>query len=679
MAHKGSVKGRVNESTSRSTTSSANAGESMADKVESEPNPRSGLDRGTPPFTVKERPATKDYRSFAANMFGTAAFKMLEWLTPGAIQEMSRQAAQFRTDNQASTPSRNEHEPKSPSVQTKAMDEKQTACPTKDPSDASTKQTQAPQNVSDFAIESCTTLSTEMEKPASRDSATTDQARVDGGPESVREKDDPNNRWQQSGVRSTAKRRNSNARVRTSAAKPKRQLSIDPYPQEGISDESISPNMVRSPGWGTYNEKTPRAVKSGNATIPRPISQLTTAGYFDDVSLEKMPPPKPTEVKAKLGRSQMDGTKSSGSSSPKEVVAASPRIPSGASSSDQSQEAETPESESSLQGFYPQALRRLDAEAIDFLCDVVQDLNLQYEDHLLEPQTVVPFHIKQQGQSKPLKRRISSKHVTTVKEASEWNYFIEQTLFYVLSDPRRAIQSFTKKGSLYDSQTLWYCMLRLTRIGPSLVFHSLWLAAAGLFAPPKSVQTLRTPTAKLFPIQKEALSNEEAGWLMSICLHALVAAAPLVSEPMQLYDMSRIRSHGLSLAGSGAVARQPAELCLQYDDTFSNDLAMRLARRLFAAITARRCFDDLSESNLGVKAEPDILEPLFSQLDFFDMDAVYIFNFSVNDRALHETRVPTLLLDWARAVMIHDWDGNPEVPGDGPFGGALSLIEAMCK
>ncbi len=69
----------------------------------------------------------------------------------------------------------------------------------------------------------------------------------------------------------------------------------------------------------------------------------------------------------------------------------------------------------------------------------------------------------------------------------------------------------------------------------------------------------------------------------------------MVAAARELYDMSRIRSHGLSLAGSGAVARQPTELCLQYDDAFSNDLALRLARRLLAAVTTRRRFDEMVE------------------------------------------------------------------------------------
>jgi hypothetical protein len=110
-------------------------------------------------------------------------------------------------------------------------------------------------------------------------------------------------------------------------------------------------------------------------------------------------------------------------------------------------------------------------------------------------------------------------------------------------------------------------------------------------------------------------------------------------------------------------------------------MALRLARRLFAAITTRRRFDALCESNMAPDehSEQDVLAPLFSQLDFLNMDAVYVLEFSFPERALHETRVPILLLDWARAVMLHDWDGSPEVPRDGAFGGALALIEAMCK
>ncbi|OIW24887.1 hypothetical protein CONLIGDRAFT_622323 [Coniochaeta ligniaria NRRL 30616] len=599
---------------------------------------------------VRERPIQKDYRSFAANMFETVAFRMLEWLTPSGMEAMVRDI-----------------EPEHGAPDNKADSQ--------DPQAA----------VSDRPTTELDTDRPVPKRPSSTGPLSNDAPRKgqmsNGAAESARDQDPDHGDDPPSSLRPVTSRRNSKATVRTSSAPmPKRQLSIDAYPQDGTHDDPLL-HAMRSPLVGSHTEKNPRSVKPGNGTIPRPISQLTTAGYFDDVSLEKMPSPKAAEVKSKVGRSQMDGTISSGSSSPKEVMAGS-KVPSDASS-DKSQQMTELENDLSLQSLYPQTLTRLNAFAVDFICDVLQDYGVA-EKHMLHPKTVSSFHVRQRGQPRPLKRlKLRSRPNGKPNLRREWTLFAEQTIFFVLSDAQRAVWSFTEGGSLYDSQTLWYCMLRLTRVAPTLVFHSLWLAAASLFAPPNSVHSLRSPTAKLFPrhLIQNSLSNEQAGSLLSVCMHCLVAAAPMLSDSNQLYDMSRIRSHGLSLAGSGAIARQPAEVCLQYDDAFSNDLALRLARRLFSAITARRSFADLNQVNLGPgdDAETDILDILFSQLDFLNMDAAYILNFSVSDRALHETRVPTLLLDWARAVMLHDWDGNPEVPGDGPFGGALALIEAMFK
>src|SRR5206468_4068709 len=66
----------------------------VEEKYESQGRPES------PNFTIRERPTSKDYRSFAANMFGTVAFKMLEWLTPTAMEDMSDKARSFDEDRQ---------------------------------------------------------------------------------------------------------------------------------------------------------------------------------------------------------------------------------------------------------------------------------------------------------------------------------------------------------------------------------------------------------------------------------------------------------------------------------------------------------------------------------------------------------------------------------------------------
>jgi len=624
------------------------ASEPGRDKAVSEP----------PRFVMGEQLTSKDYRSFAANLFGTVAFKMLEWLTPAAIEEMSRTARLFYSDSENPIEAVKMSEPSERPENCTTTSRQE---PAREPSAARAAQSGEPRKaISTDKIGNEARDKTERPEKLERD-ARTDYQRE---PTSV-----PGPGTQ---------RRNSNAKVRTSSAtKSKRQLSIDPFATDSLGDDPFS-GLLRSPrASGGQPDRNTRGIKPTGSTLSRPISQLSSAGYFDDVTLEKMPPPKHVDIKPKPGRAQLDGPRSNGSSSPKEPVASG--VASDRSCSTSSARADE-ESETDDDSLYPQALSRLNADIVDFICDAMQE-DGSAEKHLLEPPAITRFHNRYTNQGKPLKRKSRPSRTVSANLKAEWKLFMEQTLFYVLSQPQNAIRSFSIKGQLYDSQTLWYCMLRLTRIAPTLVLHSLWMAAASLFAPPKALQYLRSPTAKLFPKHADALSNVEAGRLMSICLHALVAIAPLVNDSGQLYDMSRIRSHGLSLAGSGSVAQQPAFLCLQYEDAFTDDLALRLARRLFAAIVTRRCYDEVNETALDAEEakERDVLAPLFSQLDFLSIDAAYILNFSFPDRALHESRMPILLLDWARAVMLNEWSGNPEVPGDGPFGGALAFIEAMRK
>ncbi|KAK3998295.1 ubiquitin-protein ligase E3A [Cladorrhinum sp. PSN332] len=589
-----------------------------------------------PGFEVYEEPVSRDHRSFAANVFGTVAFKMLEWLTPAALEDMSQRAKNFRGETD---PIKAHEEP---------------------------EQTEAKQQDS----ERCQAGGQDGQ-PGARPVQSEKDMRDD--------KEDQPQRETPAAARTTTQRRNSNAKVRTSnGSKPKRQMSIDPYPQDSLADDPYS-GLLKSPrGNAGPTDKGPRALKATTSSLARPISQLSSIGYFDEVSLEKMPSLKAVDLKSRAVRGQLDGTRSadSGSASENGVVSG---VSSDISVSNGSTGAANPDSELEYEGVLPQTISKLKPEIVDLFCDVMQEDGTA-EEHVLEPATVTKFHTRKSAQGKlPKRRRRSAQPPSSPNLRLEWKLFVEQSLFYVLSDPGLLVQSFTEEGHLYDSQTLWYCMLRMTRVAPSLVFHSLWMAAGSLFAPPKSLLAPRSPTAKLFRNGK-SLSNHEAGCLMSICLHALIAAAPLVTDSRQLYDMSRIRSHGLSLAGSGSVAQQPVDLCLQYEDAFTDPFALRLARRLFTALTTRRYFDELNQANNPDEdQESDVLMPLFSQLDFLSMEAVYVLDFTFPDRALHETRVPILLLDWARAVMMTSWDGCPEVPGDGPFGGALTMIEAMYK
>ncbi|EAA28403.1 hypothetical protein GE21DRAFT_9238 [Neurospora crassa] len=599
-------------------------------------SPTQLAEKDGPGFRVIERPTSKDYRSFAANVFGTVAFKMMEWLTPAAMEEMSRLAKAYEAS-----------EPAIPVND-------QAGAPKASNSGSSSQQPGTGQVIPPAPLKE--------DRPKDIETNGEWKQNEDNEKTAVKEVRPASEQPSQQSHRPNGHRRNSSARVRApSGPKPKRKLSIDHFTTD------TRPNGTADKGL--------RGLKAAGSTLARPISQLSSAGYFDHVSLEKMPP-KSADLRPKAGiRGQLDGSKSNESNHPSKVTSES-----GAAGVQGGKRAVEIESDSEDDHILPQTLSRLDPRVVDFLCDVIQEDGTA-ESHILEPRAVTKFHKGYADQRKELERKIEPKRARSPNMKLEWKLFVEQSLFHVLSDPHQAIRSFTTNGQLYDSETLWYCMLRMTRICPTLVFHSLWMAAASLFAPPKTLQSLRSRTTKLFPKSEKALSNEEAGRLLSICLHALVAAAPLVNDDRQLYDMSRIRAHGLIFAGSGSPASQPTDLCLQYEDAFSDELALRLAKRVLAAIPTRRYFDELKRSNSADDdtKEHDVLTPLFAQLDYLNEDALYILNFPFLDRTVHETRVPILLLDWARAVMIKEWDGNPEVPGDGPFGGALALIDTMHK
>lgn len=596
----------------------------------------------SPRFDVTERHTGKDYRSFAANMFGTVAFKMLEWLTPNALEDMHETACDLQKDSpfegESKPQRRRKWSPSSPKPLRPSSELNATA-----------KTGASSLTTSDETISSM--------KPMNGTGC------LDKSEDSL-----PNGHQSSTDHRPSNLRRNSNARVRTnSATQPKRQLSLDTYPTDSMADDGV--NSLRSPRLpGIQAEKAALSIKSTTSALTRPISQISSAKYFDGSDNESSP--QPPEHRNELTHDRGPKTPNLGrmtSSQDLEMRG----TPSEVSTSEVSAEITDSDSEMTYDSFLPQAISTLNIDVVDFICDVLQE-DVTQEQSLLEPANVPKSLAGPSKRKSRLKRRSRPRGVFYPPSLKlEWKLFIEQSLFFILSDPHALIRSFTNKGELVDSQTLWYCMLRMTRVAPTLVYHCLWLSAAHLFAPPKSVQSLRSPTARLFPKQELSLSNAEAGRLVSICLHALIAAVPVVFEKSSIIEMSRLRSQGLSLAAKGG---QSTELCLQFDDAFSHDLAVRLARRLLAAITARRYFDNLLDQEFvfgnDSSAEPDILAPLFSQLDALSES---------NEESLHETRMSTSLLDWARVVMFQEWNGNPEVPGDGPFGGALALTEAICK
>ncbi|KAM3431078.1 hypothetical protein NHJ13734_007469 [Beauveria thailandica] len=436
----------------------------------------------------------------------------------------------------------------------------------------------------------------------------------------------------------TSKRNSKPAFRSKPTAETPRRKSIEPVCVTAETDNATLHRPTRINGY--HPDKLSRRTKSPTTITFKPT-------FFENVPI---PPSVADEVTV---------TSSDGEESTKEDLSKSTRPGSNHEHRQKQQSTEEVQEENlndtkAMECLLPQTLSQLNIQIIDLICDIyMEDETSEHYCHAtldIDGDCPEPLRGYERLVRTPQQRDAMCKKA--------WKDFHEQTLFSVLSDPEALVSSFSKDGKLFDSQSLWYCMVRLTRASPSLVLHSLWLSAASLFSLPEASN--RGEKGK-----PRRLSVCQAESIVSICFHALVALVPVVSDSKILYDLSRTRSHGLALANSSSSYRRSSGLFLKYDDAFSNSLALRLARRLFLAITIRQ---QHSKAPLG---------SLLEQLDLQNTGLERILEFTREERLLHETRVPTLLLDWARAVLLHEWDGKAPFYKDGTFYGALSFMDTL--
>ncbi|KAK8097969.1 uncharacterized protein PG998_013455 [Apiospora kogelbergensis] len=600
--------------------------------------------------TISERPVRKDYRSFAANVFGTVAFKMLEWLTPQNLEAISENAAQVTRGSmtvgpQESFPGRTE------------MLEGQFV-----PSGSTSVDFEELRY--DRSGSPCITPQRPL-PPGVREAPGNTPDDKDVNDKGLERKHLPTGTINSQPTRPGHSKKRSSARLRTStSARPQIKVTSEHY-SETHSDQPLS--GLKSPRATTALDHLPSGFSVSGSVLSRQSSSEKLEQEINS--------PKATDTRSNSNQHDREATSVLAVG---DNVVSETKLTQSASMDSESSDASNGviEGEPNFDEILPQSLSILRNDAIDFICDVLQEDGTT-ETHLLEPPSI---ENSLRRRSKPLRRKRRADGAYRSNLRLEWKLFIEQSIFNTLSDPYAILESFGQRDTLLDSQSLWYYMLRMTRVAPSLVLDSLWIASSSLFAPPRALQTPHSPTAKVFQKHPRPLSNGQAGAVLSVCFHALVAIAPLVEDPKQLMDMSRIRSHGLTRSGSGAIASQPSSLCLQYEDAFSDDLALRLARRLLTAIPARRYFDELlqlDQDEEDAKGEPDILDTLLSHIEISNSYPQTFLEFTDTERQMHEKRVPVLLLDWARTIMMSEWEGKPEIAGNGPFGGALSLFEAM--
>lgn len=576
---------------------------------------QSAMSRTSAQFTVSDRPASKDHRSFAAATFETVAFKMIQWLTPGGVHSLSDALTRLLAHQQHPVTSINDN----------VVHLDVTGSPK-----ASPQETEP--TITDHQASSTQHSSTYASQRSRRSGSL---SRMDNFLASSEDSD--------ASTKPERRRSTGSLMISTSGGHAKR---TKVYQMERYEDKKSTVL--------TEDAKSLRRVRDW-FPVHGPQHDAWTNGTRHQRNAKKPDLASDDAVHYPSERHHAPAADCHGKGT----------------------RSQAPRNNCKWRRLRPQTLGRLNPALVDFICEIYS------EDGTAERQHAFASDAKDYG---PLRDDVGTKlRRLTMNNALQyplqWKAFNDQAIFSVLSEPHALIASFTHRGQMMDSQSMWYCLTRLTRVMPDLVFHSLWLAAENLLLAPVDLQYTHADDAAS-QSRSSSLSQSEAGSLMAICFHALVAAVPIVPDSRTLYEVSRVRAGGQTLGTSASGVRQNLVLTLEYDDVFSNDHALRLARRLFLAIAAGRRYADLRRrrNHKPPQASRDaILGKLLTQLDFINSNVSPLLKFSPADRLLHETRVPTLLLDWARAVLMTSWDGQPYFPEDNAFGGAMAFISAMCE
>ncbi|PMD29071.1 hypothetical protein L207DRAFT_475712 [Hyaloscypha variabilis F] len=623
------------------------------------------ISRDGPDLSILEEATPTDHRSFVQNVFGTVAFKMLEWLTPRNLDRLTG-TEDKNTIMDDGSPIGDIQMDGSKDAKTDAEKGKtaavKLAAPFREISKVDSPRTEIPVEAGNKSLETAIEQPKEQKAKHTSSLETSSKTSVPLAP-----------RKPVSGPPVEPNRLDGDAQPKRPSSLRTKTDHLEPTPKEAINKMASELTNDVKTQLSSNGISMPRRKMSKPLITSPQLQMADMAPTLHD--LKYLPP-------ARVMNSESPSLKDDESEASHGVQAA------GNKSQIIPREGRSPERLPKRRDSPPQSLSYLSIEVIGLLCDIMQTDGTS-EKHFLQPQTIDAGLLAVRKDALPLTRDISRRGSTAFSSSAkqEWRSFIEQSFFYVLSRPEPLLKTFCDGESrLFDTQTIWYLMLRMTRVAPSLVFDSLWNLAGSLFKPPQKLEAAYD-WAKEFQSQdgssQAALSNYEAAQIINICLHALVAAAPLTYDARQLANMSRIRSYGLAIAARDESSLEPSALCLQYEDAFTNDLALRLARRVFAAISTRRRFTELLNLQLDLrkdeKPQPDVLETVLGTLKFLDVDSPPILDFEDDERDLHENRVPTLMLDWARTVMLQGWEGAAEVPSDGPFGGALATMAAIYK
>ena len=292
-----------------------------------------------------------------------------------------------------------------------------------------------------------------------------------------------------------------------------------------------------------------------------------------------------------------------------------------------------------------------------------------------------------------------------------------QSMTYVLSNVDALLRSFLHSDdSNASSRVVWsydfasmvdlFRKLRRIDMHPQKIFPSLWVSAGRLHPVSTATNKRRLLTASdlgLFSLghppasQGPSLDDLEACHVVKIILAALVASVPKCS-PMGWLAVRKLHASGqvapfIDADNSPAEQKMIGKL-VRTLHAFENEMALSLVIRLARSIDIR--YHRARASALAEDAENPRREfpPTFaSVIDYVNhslkirvadneghssVKSGEFIDPEVEPITWHPKEWP-IIIEWLRAVIVKEWDGNATIAKGSAVGGALGLLVHIRK
>lgn len=292
--------------------------------------------------------------------------------------------------------------------------------------------------------------------------------------------------------------------------------------------------------------------------------------------------------------------------------------------------------------------------------------------------------------------------------------YSDQSIVHILSNVDALLRSFLHSDNSNTSpQVVWsydfasmvdlFRKLRCIDMHPRKIFPSLWVSAGRLYPVSTATNKRRSLTISELGLisldrppasQGDSLSDLEACHVVKIILAALVASVPKLI-PMGWLAVRKLHASG-QIAPFVDVDNSPAEKKMIGDlvvtlHAFENELALSLVVRLARAIGVRHHRAQANALAEDRKNSCRDFPPTFSRVIIY-VNAADALKIRVADKGGHPsvkggewtdpevepmTRHPKewpIIIEWLRAVIVKEWDGNAKIAKGSAVGGALGLL-----